>query len=209
MALFLLGRLMVETGKPAMAVAILSGVKSDNWSIQFCLGRAKSMLHRQFDALEHYMRALDASPDNVHVMQGISSAFTELRDRENTIKWAHRVLEIDPDHALAKTNIGYIALQDRDYGLGWEMYDHGIGNLISRAERVYHGEPRWDGRRGIKLAVYSDQGLGDQIAGVEALASATADNEVVSLEVDEKLRNLFARNFPDIPVHGPDCPCRS
>lgn len=207
MALFLLGRLMLETNKPAIGLAVLQGLEdTSNWAIQYCLGRAKSMLHKQYDAIEHYLKANDISPGNVNVMHGLSCSFVELRDGESAVKWANRVLDLDPNHALAKANIGYAALQDRDYGLGWEMYDYGIGNLTSRPEKVYHGEPAWDGRKGMKLAVYSDQGLGDQIAGVEPLRDAMADNEVVCLEVDPKLRNLFARNFPEIPVHGAECP---
>ena len=201
---FLLARIMLETNKPAIALALLNGKKeSERWSIQYCLARAWSMLGKQFDALRHYMEADKLSPDNEAICHGISCCYVELRDQSKAIEWAERTLELNPDNALAKANIGYAALQGRDYDTGWKMYDHGIGHLHSRQERVYHGEPAWDGRDA-KIVVYSDQGLGDQIAAVEALRDTRA--EVVCLDVDPKLRNLFARNFPEIPVHGSDCP---
>ena len=91
---------------------------------------------------------------------------------------ADKALAVQPGAIQALSNKAFAYLQDRDFGNGWPLYEHGAGHLKYRQVRSYIGEPRWQGELGddVRLLVHSEQGIGDQIADHVVVVSRQCRN---------------------------------
>jgi hypothetical protein len=70
-----------------------------------------------------------------------------------------------------------------------------------RPKKRWKAEPDWDGTKGQKIIVYSEQGLGDEICFSSMIPDVSIDCDVV-FECDLRLSNLFERSFPKVKVYG-------
>ena len=205
--LFLLGRLRIVQERYADARCIYDWLldrHGDRTETLLNLAKAYDLLTAWDKSEALYRRVLEREPDNVKAMLGLSTIGVQLHDTAMVHEWADKALAIQPNTIQALSNKGFAYLQDRDFGNGWPLYEHGAGHLKYRQVRNYTGEPKWQGETGdaVRLLVYSEQGIGDQIAGIEPLRDVMKEVNVVALDVDPKMRGLFARSFPGIPVHG-------
>jgi hypothetical protein len=167
------------------------------------LGFAYDHLGQHEQAERTYLEGLKIHPDQENLLTALGTEYvTQYRSRE-AVEVLERTLELYPRAQKARSSLGFAYLQLRCWGKGWDCYSSGYGKLRWRMERDYKGEPRWDGTKGkgVKVAVHGEQGIGDQIAGLEPLRDLARDCNVVGVEVSPKIRNLIARSFPDLEVH--------
>jgi Flp pilus assembly protein TadD len=115
---------------------------------------------------------------------------------------ARKALELKPDSAKAKANLGMSLLGQGNYAQGWPLYDAVIGFDKSRRKVQYAKEPVWDGTKGQRIVVYGEQGLGDEISFASMLPDAIRDSASVVIDCDAKLEGLFKRSFPKARVYG-------
>ena len=113
---------------------------------------------------------------------------------------AAKILEVEPDNKAGLANTGFCKLARRDWG-GWKGYHLTIGTDW-RSKTQYKDEPEWDGSPGKKVALYADQGLGDEISFASVIPDAVKVCEKVILECDTRLEGLFKRSFPKVKVYG-------
>jgi hypothetical protein len=206
-AWFLMGRLMLEEDSPALARIIYEWVIAtgggEQWQNWLNLGKAWDHLLLQDKAEQCYKRALELDVDNQTALVSLGTNYVQQYESDKAIETLERALELYPTAQMAKSSLGFAYLQKREWGKGWDCYESGYGKLRWRFERNYQGEPRWNGARSkdTHLVVHGEQGIGDQIAGLEPLNDVKEDVTIAAVEVSPKIRNLVARSFPDLIVH--------
>lgn len=202
--LFLYGRLMLEQDSPAIAKLIYEQLAShDRWQVWLNLGKAWDHLNEPGKAEECYKRALEIDPDNQTALVALGTCYVQQYRSDDAIAVCRRALELYPTAQWAQSSLGFALLQKRLWGEGWDAYEAGYGKLRWRNERNYTGEPRWDGKKSksCRIAVHAEQGIGDQIAGLEPLADLASDCTVTAVEVTPKLLGLVKRSYPDLDVY--------
>lgn len=105
------------------------------------------------------------------------------------------------DTTLARSNLGFCQLAQRNWAEGWKNYRHTIGNEW-RKRVQYKGEPEWDGSPGKTVVLYGEQGLGDEVSFASMVPDALRICKKLILDVDPRLKALFQRSFPDAKVYG-------
>lgn len=207
-AFFLMGRIYIATGRAATARLIYSWLHDfdPKWQVKVNLGKCYDLLLAYKDSEQLYREVMDdeSLSDQVRMMgwAGYTTTLVQQYRTEEALKECEAFLRKYPDSKQVKINYGFALLQNREFGRGWEFYEEGIGELKWRDARSYAGEPLWDGRMGkeVNLLVYAEQGLGDQIVGVEPLRDAMKAVNVVGLSCDKGLYGLYKRSFPDTHV---------
>lgn len=111
-----------------------------------------------------------------------------------------KILKVDPAHANALANLGFCQLALRNWD-GWKGYRNTIGSDW-RPKVQYKDEPEWDGSPGKVIALYGDQGLGDEISFASMIPDALAVSSKVIIDCDSRLEGLFRRSFPKARVYG-------
>lgn len=115
-------------------------------------------------------------------------------------KYAREALKYSPHSPKAKANLGFGLLGQHKWE-GWDYYSYSLG-LASREKMKFGEEPDWDGAKGKIVALYGEQGVGDEINFSSMIPDAIKDCEKVIFSCDKKLEGLFKRSFPKAKVYG-------
>ena len=204
-ALFLLGRILLSTENYFQAIITFDWLRKEygeRVEVLVNLMHSYSRATLYTEAVSVANAILEIDPDNKQAAIMISTCNIQLGNYELSIEQADAVLEKHPEAVQARINKGFANLHLRNYGEGWKYYDEGMGYLHWRDVHCYVGEPRWDGRVGkdVHVLVYSEQGIGDQVAGIEPLRDLMEQVTVVALDCDPKMRKWFRVNFPGLLV---------
>lgn len=142
-----------------------------------------------------------------------------LLEWEECINTYKTYLTLCPENHMAHYNYGCALLTNRQLSEGWPEYEHRMKAFdVVRNFRNRFSQPEWKGDdlTGKVICVYSEQGVGDFIHFSRFLSKIKEKNpKKIIVEVQDKIRNLFAYNFPDITFvgrndgpdygKGPDC----
>jgi hypothetical protein len=204
---FLLGRLCISTERYAEARYLYEHLRTghgDRAEVLMNLAKAYDLLLDWDRSAELYHKLLALDPNNLKALLGLSTIAVQVHDPEQALMWSDRALAVDPNSTQALSNRSFAYLQQRNFAEGWRHYEFGAGHLRWRQVVNYVGEARWQGETGkdVALIIHTEQGIGDQIAGIEPLRDAIAACNVVALDADPKMRAIFRRSFPEIPIHG-------
>lgn len=203
LALFGLGSLYVKRESYGAAcnlfrrVVQLAPHREQGWNnLGLCLDAAE----RHKEARECFEQALKRAPGNADYLGNLALTWLEEQNYRRAVEIAAKALAIQPGHAGAGAIHGYASLALGDWRLGWAGYDCALGGKY-RKEYCYGDEPRWDGSPGKRVAVYGEQGLGDEIMAASMLPDAAKDAELI-VDCDPRLEGLFRRSFPGLHVYG-------
>lgn len=166
-------------------------------------GHACSLMSLHDEAERHYLRALKlckSIEDQKVLWVNLSALYIDCGQFEKAEVMTRKILEVDPTQKSALSNLGFCQLARRDWQ-GWKGYHNTIGTDW-RPKVQYNGEPEWDGSPGKRVALYSDQGLGDEISFASMVPDALDVCQKLILDCDSRLESLFQRSFPLAKVYG-------
>jgi len=202
-ALYYFGMMMLESDHPGPARVVMEHLlKANPKKVAALLGLARAWddLEVSERAKPYLMRAHKIEPQNPKPMLGLSSVATKRHRWDEAIKWADRMLAIEPGSLQAEINKAFALLNHERFEEGWALYAKGVGHMKWRDERQYLDLPHWSGEEGARVIWYGEQGIGDQIAFLSALPGAPV--ETAAINCHPKLAPLFRDTFESIPVFG-------
>ena len=167
------------------------------------LGHAASQMWLVEEAERHYFKALECSKsdfDRKVLWVNLSALYLDDGKFDKAQGYIEKVLAKYPDDVDAKANLGFCLLAQRKWE-GWKGYRNTIGSDW-RPRIQYKDEPEWDGTPGKVVALYGDQGLGDEISFASMIPDAADVCSKVIVDCDERLEGLFRRSFPQVKVYG-------
>lgn len=130
----------------------------------------------------------------------LSGFYVDIGKFREAEKHAREALKLNPYSPKSKANLGFALLGQRNWE-GWEYYSFSLG-LGARQKQKFAEEPDWDFTPGQTVVVYGEQGVGDEINFASMIPDAAKDCKKLIFSCDKKLRNLFARSFPNVKVYG-------
>jgi tetratricopeptide (TPR) repeat protein len=182
---------------------------------------------RYDEALANYDRALALRPQDVGALMNRGISLLELGRFEESLQDAERAIAIDPQHsggylargkalqalaryqdaienyeraielgetdAAATFNLAICRLWLGKFAEGWSTYVWDLSR--------YQQETVWSGGYvSGTLLIWANEGLGDQILYSSVIPEVSRHADRVVVEVDPRLRDLFARSFPMVTV---------
>ncbi|PWC71745.1 tetratricopeptide repeat protein [Azospirillum sp. TSH58] len=204
-----LGALEAAEGRHRHALR-LAPDREDGW---LNLGVVLRRAGRLDEARRALVRALALAPMQADALANLGRL---LRDRGETAaaeRWCRRALAVEPGHPAAAFNLGLLDLARGKLEAGWAGYDARFrARELSGAARAVP-VPAWAGEdpAGLRLLVWAEQGIGDEILFAGCLDELIAQAAAVVVECDRRLVPLFARSFPlaewrPAPA-DPEAPC--
>jgi tetratricopeptide (TPR) repeat protein len=152
-------------------------------------------------ALRQALQCAKSDANKLALFLNLSAVYVDKGDWAQAEKAVRRVLELDPTNRAALANLGFCQLAKRDWSEGWKNYHNTIGSDW-RKKISYKDEPEWDGTPGQTVAVYADQGIGDEISFASMIPDAAKRCRKLILDCDGRLEHLFRRSFPGVTVYG-------
>lgn len=174
------------------------------WNSLGTLYLQMGLLQNAIEALE---QAVTIKPGYAEAWHNLAIGYFDSRRlKDYDKKWekafakAERQLRGDPSFHVTR---GTSRLAVGDYERGWQDYAYRHKPSSKCLSVVYdHTVPWWKGERlaGKTILIGEEQGIGDQITFLSALPDLIEQARHVILEVNAKLAQTFARNYPSISV---------
>lgn len=167
------------------------------------LANALHAQSRNTEALDLYDALLRANPQATDVMVHRASALTELGKFDEAEQALVAASNIGPS-PLIDSRLGMFRLRAGDFLRGWRLYGRRWDMPEMAADRARWPAPRVKTEidlRGKRVALVSEQGLGDVLQFVRYLPLVATKAASVSVLTHEPLARLLRASFPDTPIY--------
>ena len=118
-----------------------------------------------------------------------------------------RAMAADPSYARPAYNLALARLTAGRFEEGWRLYDARFRGPSPQSVWREFPVPRYSGAdlgRGHRLAIWREQGIGDQILFATTLPDLAARGEAFTLEFDARLVPALRRTYPQWKVVTPE-----
>jgi Flp pilus assembly protein TadD len=147
----------------------------------------------------HYAKALRRRPDHPDALNNLGYLLEERGRRKEAMALYRRALEANPNAARAAANLGLAHLCEFDFERGWNLYEMRFATTppiaVARAFPVPVFAPE-DFGAGHRLAIWPEQGVGDQLLYSTLAVELEARGQPFVIEVDRRLKGAFERAHP-------------
>jgi len=166
-------------------------------------GAALRALRRYEEALADYDRALALAPGSATTLNNRGVTLAALGRHREAVECYDAALAIDADYARARYNRALSRLMLGDFRNGWIDYEWrwagGENPASPRAFKVpAFSEADWSA--GHRVALWTEQGLGDEVLFSTLASELAARGQAFVLEVDKRLLEAYRRAHPDWSV---------
>lgn len=154
-----------------------------------------------------YAKALAIRPGFAEALVNSASVALDRGDLDAARSWYGRALELDPRSADAQYGLGQIALRESRFDEGWEGYERRFDTHPPQANYRRLRQPRLaaaDFGRARRVALWSEQGIGDQILFSTLLPELERRGIKGVVEVDARLAALYRRSLPRFEFVPPE-----
>lgn len=203
-----IGTMYLQTGKYGLAIHFLEEAskkrpQSDVLSNLSIAYKGSGQTDKAITCAEKACKLADPSAE---ALANYSGFFTNTGTPDKAIPLCERALKIKPELPVAHWNLALALLEKGEWERGWDEHDWGLRMMkgttnVMRVDRNIGEAPYWDGTPGKTVAVYGEQGIGDEIMFASMLPDLMAQNEVV-FECHKRLKHLFEESFPGLTCYG-------
>jgi tetratricopeptide (TPR) repeat protein len=159
------------------------------------------------EAIASYRRALALEPDHADALTNIGYLLQEQGRLGEAVDYYSRALEANPRSARAGYNLGLALIVRGDLERGWALHER----RFDTAPPVAVARPlpmpllrASDWGAGHRVAVWREQGVGDQLLYSTLLPEFAAAGQSFVLEADPRLVPAYRRAHPDWAVVAPE-----
>jgi tetratricopeptide (TPR) repeat protein len=154
-----------------------------------------------------YAKALAIRPGFAEALINTASVALDRGNLDEARSWYRRALELDPRSADAQYGLGQIALRESRFDEGWEGYERRFETHPPQVIYRRLRQPRLsaaDLGRARRVALWSEQGIGDQILFSTLLPELERRGIKGVVEVDARLAPLYRRSLPRFEFVPPE-----
>ncbi|HET7731100.1 MAG TPA: tetratricopeptide repeat protein [Usitatibacter sp.] len=154
-----------------------------------------------------YAQALAVRPGYIEALINSGSVALDRGSVDDARSWYSQVLELEPQSADAQYGLGQIALREGRFAEGWDGYERRFETDPPQAPPRRLRQPRLtaaDLGRARCVALWSEQGIGDQVLFSTLLPELERRGIKGVVEVDARLAPLYRRSLPRFEFVPPE-----
>jgi tetratricopeptide (TPR) repeat protein len=153
-------------------------------------------------ARRFFIESQEGIPLNADIQNNLATLYINEGNPTKALEHLDLALTINPMHPQARWNKSLAHLELGEYVEGWKLYDAGFEAMV-RNERNYALEklPLWNGEPGHHVALYGEQGIGDEIMFASCIDELRKISKSVVFDCHVKLHTLFADTWPDMDIY--------
>jgi tetratricopeptide (TPR) repeat protein len=158
-------------------------------------------------AMDSYRAALERRPDHADALSNLGYLLQEQGSLDAAIGWYERALAANPRAARAGYNLALALLVRGDLARGWDLHELRFATRPPVAIAPALPIPPLgfaDLATPQRIAVWREQGVGDQVVYSTLATELAARGHEIVLEVDRRLVATYARAHPDWTVVAPE-----
>src|SRR5258706_16514 len=144
-------------------------------------------------------RAMDTGPESAELLSNSASVAIEVGRLDEARRLYERASALDPTYANARFGFGQVDLRQQRFEAGWGAIELRFGTTPPMGGRRGPAPPgltRGGLVRGRRIAVWAEQGVGDQILYSTLLPDLERSGVRAVVEVDRRLIAMYRRSLP-------------
>jgi ADP-heptose:LPS heptosyltransferase len=207
--LYFLGTIYLQKGVTGLAAQLfmrsvdLNKGHFPSWNN---LGNCFKAINKEKDAEACWRICLGIKGQDTHsyadIWCNLSTLHINNGDPEKGLTYAKKCLELNPEHADGAWNLSLINLELGKYEEGFGLYSAGF-RTKNRLYRNYGDKIKdWDGEKNKSIAVWGEQGLGDEILFSSMITDLQKVSKKVVFDCHPRLVSIFKESFPGVEVYG-------
>ena len=151
------------------------------------------------EAEENYKRAIHLYPKHIGSYQNLSLIYRDRGQIKEALNIAKEVLKFETNHAEINRSIGLMSLRLGRFKEGWRYYEYRWKKgTKTEVQWPIKGRDVWKGQRGKRVAIWKEQGIGDEIIFLSLIPEVKGMCGSLSVYVDPRLHALCKRSMPGI-----------
>ena len=158
-------------------------------------------------AVASFRRALELKPEFSEATNNLGMLLQEEGRTAEAIEHYRQAMRADPRNARAAYNLGIALLGQFQFAEGWALCERRYDTIPQVTPRRHFRVPRLEERgldRSRRVAVWREQGVGDQVLYSTLLPELAAQGAGFVAEVDPRLLAAYRRAHPDWEVVAPE-----
>ena len=189
-------------------------INKNNYQAIFNLGNTYKLIGDKRKAISNYEKALKIKKDFIPALHNLSLLQTENGNIDLSIQNYKKIIQINKKAFDSRFNLGCLYLLKGDYEKGWDEYEYRLKKRLPVLPLMIPNMEKWQGekfKKGDKLLVISEQGLGDTIQFMRYVKFLKDKNIDISFIAQEKLKGIIisskiTKNFYSTnPLDSMDC----
>ena len=197
-----LGVLYKDRGKYENAITMFTKVKElrpDHQNSYYNLALIKKEQGSPEEAIELFLKVLDLNPEHSDAKCNISIIKIEDGLLEDAKKYLLEILKTDQQYENAPKHLAAIALKQEKFEEVWSYYEYRW--KVTPHNKViwpFPDKPLWRGEKGKHVALWREQGIGDEIIFLSLVPEVKEMCSSLSVYVDPRLQDLCKHAMPEI-----------
>ena len=195
-----IGTLYLQTNRVGLAVHFLKAAAEklpQQSEVLSNLGLAYKNCGQRERSIKYLERACKYNP-TAEALSNYGGLFTQTANPSKAIELCTRAIAKNPEMVIAHWNLSLALLESGQWDKGWDEHEWGLKTAVNsskmRVDRQIGNVPYWDGTPDKTVAVYGEQGLGDEIMFSSMIPDLMKTNKVL-LECHPRLERLFWQSF--------------
>jgi tetratricopeptide (TPR) repeat protein len=210
-AFFNLGHAYRDLAKlPEAAEAYRAFLKLEPHDIEghVVLGDTLRLMSDPDAAMEAYQAALVYDPAHVNAHVNVAGIIASQGFFHAALGILEALVRVAPLSAEAKKTLAVARLQLGDLATGWPEFEARFESTTERVERRPGPPPYWRGESlaGKSIAIWTEQGLGDEILFAGQLPDLLAKAAACTIQCSPRMIPIFSRSFPQATVVARESP---
>ncbi|MGZ5078742.1 MAG: tetratricopeptide repeat protein [Usitatibacter sp.] len=159
------------------------------------------------EAMRNYARALEIKPDHADALNNQGYLLQEQGRRDEAMALYRRAIAANPQAVRAAYNLGLAHLCRFEFEEGWKLCELRYHTTPPVALMRAFKMPKFaaeDWGQGHRIAIWREQGVGDQLLYSTLLPEPEARGEDFVLEVDKRLIPAYSRAHPRWTMVAPE-----
>lgn len=152
-------------------------------------------LHEAYeDAEKCLLKALALDPKHPTALINLGVFFENVGRDDRAIQCYEKCIA-ETGSARASVNLAWLRLKAFDFAAGWQLAEQRFWtNPKMSVPREYAHMPLWDGEPTKKLAIWGEQGIGDQIMYATLLEELESEGQLYEVQLDARLLPMYQRD---------------
>ena len=154
---------------------------------------------RTKEAEENYRKAILLDPKHIGSYHNLALIHQYRGQIKEGLSIAKEVLKFETNHPDINHSIGVMSLQIGLLAEGWKYNEYRWKTSpLNKLTWPLQDKSIWKGEKGKRVAVWKEQGLGDQIIFLSLVPEVKEMCDTLSVFIDPRLQSLCKRTMPDI-----------
>ena len=170
-------------------------LKSNYAEAYYNLGIAQRKHGKLEESVSSYKKAIELKFNYAEAYYNLGIAFKELGKLEDSETSYKKAIELKPNYPDVQNSLSHNLLLKKNFIKAYELYEWRWKVDKKPGNKLISKKPLWKGEDNLKIFVWEEQGIGDQIMFFSNISELKLKSKNIIIQCDKRLIPLFKRTL--------------